>query len=122
TGVAGGGSWTKYSRTADARNNTRISAQQPANITGSSRSRDHLATSAPNTADTTPPASTSEIAFERNAWSAISAAAKRYCWVAPRLAPSRKVPKQNHSKLLRKIAQVAITAPTPPIAVPSQKP
>jgi hypothetical protein len=32
------------------------------------------------------------------------------------------VPKQNHSKLLRKIAQVAITAPTPPIAVPSQKP
>src|SRR6516162_3574554 len=62
------------------------------------------------------------MAFERNASSAISAAAKRYCCVAPRLAPSRKVPKQNHSKLLRKIAQVAITAPTPPIAVPSQKP
>ena len=32
------------------------------------------------------------------------------------------MPKQNHSKLLRKIAQVAITAPMPPIAVPSQKP
>ena len=32
------------------------------------------------------------------------------------------MPKQNHSKLPRKIAQVAITAPTPPIAVPSQKP
>src|SRR6516162_9465478 len=51
----------------------------PANSTGSNRSRDHLATSAPNTAETTPPASTSEIAFERNASSAISAAAKRYC-------------------------------------------
>src|SRR5581483_10515487 len=97
-------------------------AKQPANSAVGNRSRDHCANCGPNVPEMTPPASTSEIAFDRNRSSAASAAAKRYCWANPLEQPIRNVPRQKSGNDAFQQARAAVAPPLAPSADPVQNP